>query len=62
MVTCRSFSRYDVNGFRFRSTQYEYSRPRVATCNTRVVIRAVDAQGRETNYYGIIQNIMSLIL
>jgi hypothetical protein len=58
MVTYRSFSRYDVNGFRFRSDQFEKSRPRAATRNTGVVTRALDALGRETNYYGIIQNIL----
>jgi hypothetical protein len=45
-VTCRTFSRYDVNGFRFRSGQFEKSRPRAATRNTRVVTRALDALER----------------
>jgi hypothetical protein len=58
MVTCRTFGRYDVNGFCFRSDQFEKSRPRAATCNTGVLTRALDALGRETNYYGIIQNIL----
>jgi hypothetical protein len=57
MVTCRSFGRYDVNGFCFRSHQFEKSHPRAATRNTGIVARALDAPGRETNYYGIIQNI-----
>ena len=57
-MTCRSYGRYDVNGFRFRSTQFEASLPRAATCNTGVVTRAIDAHGRETNYYGIIQKIL----
>ena len=57
-VTCRTFGRYDVNGFRFRSDQFEKSRPRAATRNTGVLTRALDALGRETNYYGIIQNIL----
>jgi hypothetical protein len=56
-VTCRSFGRYDVNGLCFRSHQFEKSHPRAATRNTGIVARALDAQGRETNYYGIIQNI-----
>jgi hypothetical protein len=30
-VTCRTFGRYDVNGFCFRSDQFEKSRPRAAT-------------------------------
>jgi hypothetical protein len=57
-VTCRTFARYDVNGFRFRSDQFEKSRPCTATHNTGVVTRALDAYGRETNYYGIIRNIL----
>jgi hypothetical protein len=47
-----------VNGFRFRSDQFEKSRPRAATRNTRVLTRALDALGKETNYYGIIQDIL----
>jgi hypothetical protein len=47
-----------VNGFRFRSDQFEKSHPRAATRNTRVVTRALDALRRETNYYDIIQNIL----
>jgi hypothetical protein len=53
-----TFGRYDVNGFHFRSDQFEKSHPRAATRNTGVVTRALDALGRETNYYGIIQNIL----
>jgi hypothetical protein len=58
MVTCRTFGRYDVNVFHFRLDQFEKSRPRAATRNTGVVTRTLDALGRETNYYGIIQNIL----
>jgi hypothetical protein len=57
-VTCRTFGRYDVNGFHFRSYQFEKSCPHATTRNTGVVTRALDALGRETNYYGIIQNIL----
>jgi hypothetical protein len=57
-VTCRTFGRSDVNGFCFCSNQFEKSRPRAATRNTRVVTRALDAHEREINYYGIIQNIL----
>jgi hypothetical protein len=42
MVTCRTFGRYDVNGFCFGSAQFEKSYPRAATRNTRVVTRALD--------------------
>jgi hypothetical protein len=42
-VTCITFVRYDVNGFRFCSDQFEKSRPRATTRNTRVLTRALDA-------------------
>ena len=57
-VTVKSYGRYDVNGFRFRSAKFEASRPLAATTNTGVVTRAIDAQGSEMNFYGIIQNIL----
>jgi hypothetical protein len=39
---------------------FEDARPLAATCNTRVVVRAVDDEGRETNYYGVIKYILEL--
>jgi hypothetical protein len=33
-ITVRRYGRYDVNGFRFRSTIFEDARPLAATCNT----------------------------
>jgi hypothetical protein len=57
-VTAKSCGKYDVNMFRFRSTFFETSRPLVATTNTRVVTRVVDAQGYKSKYYGIIKNII----
>jgi hypothetical protein len=44
--------------FHFCSTQFEALRPLRATTNTRVVRRVIDAEGRETNYYGIMNNIL----
>jgi len=58
IVTVRSYGRCDINGFRFRSTKFESSHPLAATTNTGVVCRAVDERGRETNYYGIIRDIL----
>jgi hypothetical protein len=49
-----------VNGFCFRSTIFEDARPLAATCNAGVVVRAVDDEGRETNYYGVIKDILEL--
>ena len=57
-VTVKSYGRYDIKGFRFRSTKFEAVRPLAATTNTGVVARAIDPQGRETNYYGIINDIL----
>jgi hypothetical protein len=41
-VTARRYGRYDVNGFRFRSTRFEDDHPLAATTNSGVVTRAVD--------------------
>jgi hypothetical protein len=59
-VTIRRYGRYDVNGFCFRSTIFEDARPLAATCNTRVVVRPIDDEGWETNYYGVIKDILEL--
>jgi hypothetical protein len=55
-ITVRRYGRYDVNGFRFRSTIFEDARPLAVTCNTGVVVRAVDDEGQETNYHGVIKD------
>jgi hypothetical protein len=57
-VTTKSSGRYDVNGFRFRSIIFEASCPHAATTNTGVVMRAIDAEGHESEYYRIIKNII----
>jgi hypothetical protein len=57
-VIAKSYGRYDVNGFRFRSTIFEASRPLAATTNTGVVTRVVDEEGHKIKYYGIIKNII----
>jgi hypothetical protein len=58
LVKVRSYGHYDVNGFRFCSTSFEALRPLAATTNSGVVMRAIDVEGRETNYYGIINKIL----
>jgi hypothetical protein len=58
LVKVRSYGRYDVNGFRFRSTAFGALRPLAATTNSGVVMRAIDVEGHETNYYGIINKIL----
>jgi hypothetical protein len=57
-IVAKSYSRYDVNGFRFCSTIFEASRPLAATTNIGVVTRAVDADGHESKYYRVIKNII----
>jgi hypothetical protein len=57
-IVAKSYGRYDVNGFRFRSTIFGASRPLAATTNTRVVTRAIDADSYESKYYGVIKNII----
>jgi hypothetical protein len=58
LVKVRSYGRYDINGFRFCSTAFEVLHPLAATTNSGVVMRAIDAEGHETNYYGIINKII----
>jgi hypothetical protein len=58
MVKVKSYGRYDVNGFQFRSTKFEALRPLTTTTNSGVVKRAIDAEERETNYYGIVTKIL----
>jgi hypothetical protein len=57
-VVVKSYGRYDINGFRFRSTVFEASHPLVATINIGVITRVVDAEGYESTYYGVIKNII----
>jgi hypothetical protein len=57
-VTVRRYGRYDANGFLFHSTRFEDAHPLAATTNSRVVTRAVDDEGKVTNYYGVINDIL----
>ena len=58
MVTVRCYGRYDVNGFRFRSTKFEAAHPLAATRNSGVVTRAVVGENQVMNYYGVINEIL----
>jgi hypothetical protein len=58
LVKVRSYGYYDVNGYQFRSTAFEALRPLAATTNSGVVTRAIDTEGRETNYDGILNKIL----
>jgi hypothetical protein len=57
-VIAKFYSRYDINEFCFRSTIFEASHPLMATTNTWVVTRVIDAEGHESKYYEIINNII----
>jgi hypothetical protein len=57
-VTAIRYGRYDVNGFRFRSTRFEDAHSLAATTNSRAVTRAIDDEGKVTNYYGVINDIL----
>ena len=57
-VVAKNFSRYDINGYRFRTAKLEASRPLAATSNSGVVTTAADANGDIYNYYGVLQNII----
>jgi hypothetical protein len=58
LIKVRSYGRYDINGFRFRSTAFEALHPLAAITNSGVVTRAINSEGRETNYYEIINKII----
>jgi hypothetical protein len=58
LVKVRSYGRYDVNGFQFHSTVFEALHPLAATTNSEVVMRAIDVEGHQTNYYGINNKIL----
>jgi hypothetical protein len=57
-IVAKSYGQYDVNGFHLHSTIFEASHPLVAITNTGVVTRAIDADGHESKYYGVIKNII----
>jgi hypothetical protein len=52
------YSRYDINGYCFRTAKLKASHPLAATPNNRVVTNGEDAPGHVTDYYGILQNIV----
>jgi len=57
-VKAREFSRYDINGYRFRTTSLEASRPFAATSNSGLVITAAEGSGEVNDYYGVLQKII----
>jgi hypothetical protein len=57
-IVAKSYGRYNVNGVRFHSTVFEASHLLAVTTNTGVVTRAIDVDGHECKYYGIIKNLL----
>jgi hypothetical protein len=57
-VKALKYSRYDINGYRFRTTKLEASHPLAATINSGLVTSDEDATGHVTDYYDILQNIV----
>ena len=58
MVT--SYGVYDVNGYRFRSEEYERTKPRLTTVNSGVCVPCIDENDNELDYYGIIKDIIKI--
>jgi hypothetical protein len=50
LVKARSYGRYDINGFQFRSTAFEALHPLAATTNSGAVTRSINSEGCETKY------------
>jgi hypothetical protein len=53
-VKTLKYSRYDINGYRFRMEKLEVTRPLATTTNNRLVTSDEDATGHVTNYYDIL--------
>ena len=56
MVT--SYGAYDVNGYRYRSEEYERTRSKLTTINTGVCVSCIDDDNNELEYYGVIKDII----
>jgi hypothetical protein len=57
-IKALEYSRYDINGYHFRTGKLEPSRPLASTTNSGVVTSGEDATDHVTDYYGILQNII----
>ena len=51
---------YDVNGYRFRSKEYERTKPGLATINSGICVTCVDDGNNEMEYYGVIKDIFKI--
>jgi hypothetical protein len=57
-VKALEYGRYDINGYRFRTTKLEACHPLAATTNSGVVANDEDATGLAADYYGVLQKIL----
>ncbi|XP_040380983.1 uncharacterized protein LOC102709376 isoform X2 [Oryza brachyantha] len=55
-----SYGCYDVNGYRFRSEEYERTRFGLTTVNTGVCVCCIDENDNELEYYGVIKDIIKI--
>jgi hypothetical protein len=55
-----SYGGYDVNGYRFRSKEHEREKSGLATVNSGVCVSCVDDDNNETEYYGVIKDIIKI--
>jgi hypothetical protein len=51
---------YDVKGYRFHLKEHERSKSGLATVNTGVCVSCVDDDNKETEYYGVIKDIIKV--
>jgi hypothetical protein len=61
-LKARKNSRYDINGYRFRTSKLEKIHPQAATTNSGVVATASNADGCTHDYYGVLQDITKYTL
>ena len=49
-----------MNGYRYRSEEYEGTRSKLTTINTDVRVSCIDDDNNELEYYGVIKDIIKI--